>query len=318
MVGLFYLFKVCWTSSFESKYKILKSFYVALIASASLLKSMAQLQEISSDFEYLTSPSIGQHQLDSYDIYASAQMYLGRMPLTLSANYSRKRMTYFDVQEIQNIENFETPQMFQTEVGLCRPITEKLSINASLAPMLASNFEQGLSSEDLIWNYGLYLNFKWGQNNHKSNLKLGVARGTVLGEPSFYPTVSYSTSYNDLWGFTIGFPQASIFYSVSERHRVAIYLDNNGFYSNNSDSSTLSGPLSTINSKLVFSTTDFSIEHQFQLQPRLMAFSKIGLSKVHDLHVEDTVGSMLYDFNPNESIFFTMGLKYNLKLNSND
>ncbi|MEM7486056.1 MAG: DUF6268 family outer membrane beta-barrel protein, partial [Bacteroidota bacterium] len=136
---------------------------------------------------------------------------------------------------------------------------------------------------------------------------------TYLGQPQFLPIINYNLLIEDKWNISLGFPETRLERKINERNIISTNASASGSYSNVSSSILFNGIDSLTNTKLVFNDFDFGLEYLYRIQPNFTASMKSGYSLVENFSIQDKEDEIRYNFEPNGSIYFSMGLKYNLK-----
>ncbi len=288
-----------------------------LILITPFLKTLAQGSESGGNitFQYATVPSLGKHQLDSFLFSLDGNTSLGFADLSLGVSYQNSEFFYFDVSGISQLEHFERFHLLAPHVGISRILANDWSLKAYAKPVLSSNLLSSLSQEDIILGYKFEIQKRWQQNDTFTTLALGIEYGTTAsGTPSLFPVVRYHKTIGERFAFALGYPFNHFNYLVSDRHTVNLSMSWQGFYYNNSELAIVNNSTSTANTKLIFNGLDLQAAYLYKIQPRITTAIKLGYLASNNMEIATSEGTSLYDFSPNDSIYFSIGLTYNLKM----
>ncbi|MEM1258713.1 MAG: DUF6268 family outer membrane beta-barrel protein [Bacteroidota bacterium] len=265
-------------------------------------------------FQYGVAPSLGKHQMETYEYGMGKTFQALGMPSSFRVDYLNSRFTYFEVSSITDVAVYERLHLVDFQIETTKDFSNGWNVLFHLNPQLSSNFSTGLGAEDVILGFGLGISKKW----NKSALTLGLERSTTLGRPQLLPFMRYYQKINESVNLQLGFPHSCIEYLVDQRHKIAVHSMAEGNYYNITGSSYFTELGDISDSKLNFSSFNFSLEHQYKIQPNITTITQIGLLANNRLVVEKSNGDSLFTFNTNESIYFSMGLQFNLNKNEND
>lgn len=265
-------------------------------------------------FQYGVAPSIGKHQMETYEYVFGKKAELFGMNSFLRVKYLNSRFSYFEVTEISDTQIYERLHLVDFSFKVVKFLHNQWDVTFSSNPQLSSNFSDGLGFEDINLGFRVGVSKRWDN----SRLDLGLERSTTLGEPKFLPYVQYGHRINRLLYAQVGFPHTYFELTINERHKVTSNTLAHGYYYNITGTGPFTGVGNDSNTKLSFSCFNFSLEHQYKIQPNITTVTRIGLLANNDFNVEDSNGNPLFTFKTNESIYFSMGLQFNLNKNNND
>ncbi|UJH69144.1 DUF6268 family outer membrane beta-barrel protein [Allomuricauda sp. SCSIO 65647] len=266
-------------------------------------------------FDYRTMPSFGNHQWNAMHFRANYIIELGsKTDIALSTMYRSDDFTYFGLSDIDE-SAFEDLHSVDLQIGWQQKLKKNWTLNVSFMPRAASNFSASMSNEDFFFMYGANLTKQWKGQKGEYSITMGLEQNTLLGKPRLLPTVSMKFDGYDTWGYTIGFPSSSVNARVGERHLFLASAVLEGLYFNNSSEGMPMVYDQVYNSsKLAFTGLDIGLSHKYRLQPNITTHARVGFSLSNTWQLQDGDTNVLYDFNADETIYFTMGLTYNLKL----
>lgn len=286
------------------------------------IPSWSQIQEPLElgRFEYSILPDLGDTDLRRYSLNVTGGKQIKSGSIGLGLAYSLNDFTFFNASRTFDKSLYGEIHTISTNIFYKHNVNSSWSLNISVAPTLSSNFKNGLNNEDFVFNTSVTASKRWETDSGFSVLSFGILYGTILGEPQFLPAVSFRKIVNEKWGYHLGIPLTGVHYTIDERHSFLARASFSGLYGNNSENTTFMGIGDFTNTKLSYRGVDLGLEHNYRIQPNLTTVIRIGYVLADRLEVLDEDNNLLYDFEPNNSVYLTMGLKFNLnkKMNEND
>ena len=273
----------------------------------------AQLPKEIASFAYSVFPSINNTDISETSIRLNTQFHWSNTTLQLQGAYVQRQYQFYGNAALINFGNFETTHFLQFKGTVSRWLGKNWKLQSEIAPSLASNLENGVSTKDWVLNQSAGLIKEWNGPNRKVALKFGVGRGTYFGKPQFIPIFKYGVSHDNKWSLNLGFPQSEYIRIINERNSITSFVTVNGTYTNLSGSLSIDNLGTFEHAKLVQNGIDFGLEYLFRIQPNFTTSLKSGYSMVNSLEIQDDNENILYDFDPNGSIYVSIGLKYNIK-----
>lgn len=264
-------------------------------------------------FDYKVLPSVNTVEIAEYTLTLNQGYELGNHDLGFQLSYLGRTFSFFDFDNFRDLEEIEESHQFALNVRYTFKFDKNWAINATVAPTVSSNFGQSLTSRDFIVNVDAYISRYWANENFRSSINFGLAYGTYLGEPQLLPLVYYFLSEENKWMLTLGFPKTKFSKIFNERHMVSSFAYVSGTFTNISSALFFEGLGDLTNTKLVYNNFDFGIEYLYRIQPNLTVSIRSGYAVADNLRIIDSDDNMLYDFDPNGSVYLSMGLKLNLK-----
>lgn len=263
-------------------------------------------------WEYSMVPGIGDVDLEKHNASLFGAFTLHKGLLEAGLTYNNHNFNFYGTSTDFDTTVYESMHTLTAHIAYRRPLNTQWSINVAMAPMLSSNFNEVVSSEDFVMNAFLAFIRSWSHGNGASQLTMGIGYGTLFGSPRFFPIISFKNKVNERWSYSLGIPQTGISYAFTERHVLRARVTPIGLYANSSEPIFLNGIGYVQNPKLRFNGRDFGLEHNYRLQPRLTTVLRVGYTNVDNLDVLDDNNGILYDFEPDGSPYITMGIQYNL------
>lgn len=312
--GISFLRRLRLNSRFGKNYRALNQTWIKSFVLLVFLKMNGQGVESQDQvqFQYGVAPSLGKHQMETYEYSFSKKAYILGMPSSFQVTYLNSRFTYFEVPEIANTETYERLHLVDLNFQGVKQFSNQWDLTFRANPQFSSNFSNGLSSEDIILGFGLGVSKKWS----KSTFTIGLERSTTFGDPQLLPYMYYGHTFNASLHLQVGFPHSYFTYNINPRHILSAHALAQGNYYNITGNSSFTEFGTLGSTKLSYSSFNFSLKHQYKIQPNITTITQIGLLSNNDLKVESPNGNSVMTFDTNESVYFSMGLQF--KLNKND
>ncbi|TAI47200.1 hypothetical protein EW142_10970 [Flagellimonas allohymeniacidonis] len=273
----------------------------------------AQIPREIASFDYSLLPNINNTDISETSIRLNHQFNWANTTLQLHGTYLQRQYQFYGNTALINFGNFETTHFLQFKGTVNRSLGKNWKLQSEIAPSLASNLENGLSTRDWVLNQSVGLVKEWNGPNRKVSLKFGAGRGTFFGKPQFVPILKYGISHGNKWSLNLGFPKSDYIQVINERNSIASFIAVNGTYTNLSGNISIDDLGTFEHAKLVQNGIDFGLEYLFRIQPNFTTSLKSGYSMVNSLEIQDENENILYDFDPNGSVYISIGLKYNIK-----
>lgn len=312
--GISFLGGLWVNARFGKNYRALNLTWIKSFALLAFLKMNGQVYEFEDrvQFQYGVAPSLGKHQMETYEYSFNKSANILGMHSTFQVAYLNSRFTYFEVPEIKDMETYERLHLVNFNMQAVKALGNQWKLSIRFNPQFSSNFSDGLSTEDVIFAYRFGLSKTW--NN--SRVLIGMERSTVFGEPQWLPHLYYGYELSPSLYVQAGFPHSYFSFKINQRHMLSANAMAQGNYYNITGTSSFTDFGTASNTKLSFSSFNFSLKHQYKIQHNITAISQLGLLSNNDLKVEGSNGDSLLTFDTNESVYFSMGLQF--KLNKND
>ncbi|GAA4274507.1 DUF6268 family outer membrane beta-barrel protein [Aquimarina gracilis] len=288
------------------------NFIILVFGTVNIIWSQNPNNELAG-FEYITVPDLGDASVEKYSLsFNLGKKFKKRAVLGLGIFYDYHEFTYtnaslnFDTGPYVDFHTIKTKLFFKYFIDT------SWSANVMFAPLLSSNFEESISSEDVILSSAITLSKSWKTKAGSALLTFGVGYGPAFGKPQLIPVVSFKSKIDETWSYSLGSPKTTINYRINPRHSVSAVVGFNGLFGNVSSTTNIPEIGLIDNTKLQYNSLDTGINYLYRIQPNWTTIVKLGYSPWNQLKILDNENNEIYDFEPNGSVFISMGLKYNL------
>ncbi|WP_425235618.1 DUF6268 family outer membrane beta-barrel protein [Ulvibacterium sp.] len=263
-------------------------------------------------FEYGLIPSLGDTNLEKYVFSLNAIKNLNSGKLQLGLDYLAHTFSFYNSSAAIGTDSYDKTHTIQPEIGYYQNLGSNWAISVSLDPTLSSNFKNGPSSEDFIFNWSASFSKKWENGDFPLSLALGLGRGTFFGEPTLFPLLSLEGKIADKWKYILGFPYTEVTYIINEKHSLSSKAIMSGIYANNSETVSVNGLENLEHTKLAYSGIDLGLEYNYYMSSGFITIVRAGFSMANSLEIMDSEDNPILDLGADSSPYIVMGLKYSL------
>ncbi|MCD4835100.1 MAG: DUF6268 family outer membrane beta-barrel protein [Bacteroidales bacterium] len=185
----------------------------------------------------------------------------------------------------------------------------KWAVIASVSPIILSNLESNLSSDDFLLNGRIVAERTFlRKNKGYFRAALGLGYLTLNGTTQFKPIASIKSRLNEKWSFVLGIPNTYVKYDVNKKHTLKALLDLNDF-SANVNNITITNE---VYSKAVFTVTSVGLEYNYWFKEPFGIMLRVTQTVFDSYELRNNDNNGIYDFNINpEQPFITVGIKFN-------
>lgn len=185
----------------------------------------------------------------------------------------------------------------------------KWAVIASVSPILLSNLESNLSSDDFLLNGRIVAERTFlRKNKGYFRAALGLGYLTLNGTTQFKPIASIKSRLNEKWSFVLGIPNTYVKYDINKKHTLKALLDLNDFSANVNDITITN----EVYSKAVFTVTSVGLEYNYWFKEPFGIMLRVTQAVYDSYELRNNDNNGIYDFNINpEQPFITVGIKFN-------
>lgn len=250
------------------------------------------------------SNSVG---LKNATININLPLKLKKGVLTNSVLFSQYYLDY-NTDETMNTATIESFKTLKYTLGYFTKINDTWGFKTNISPTISSNFESGITMEDVFLNGSL----AFIRSGKKGNLHLGLVYNTGFGTNKAMPIISYSRKVNSVFSYMLGMPITKIEYSINSTDNATFYLKPKGFYSNISDNLVINATDKVEKVKYKSIQTGVNYSHSIDEFWKLSLDAGYQFSTKYELlNNNDSV----YEFKTKSSFFVGLNLKYDLLKN---
>ena len=135
-----------------------------------------------------------------------------------------------------NTDALDGFQLLDINIGYTKPLKNDWRLGVRVTPGISTNFvKNGLSFEDFVFSGTLvFIKDKTKDPELKKPWRItaGLSYSQNRGFPFPLPFLVYYKRFHPKWSYKIGIPTANLQYHLSEKHRIKLYAELDGFTSN--------------------------------------------------------------------------------------
>jgi hypothetical protein len=247
------------------------------------------------------SNSVG---LKNATININLPLKLKKGVLTNSVLFSQYFLDY-NTDETMNTSSIESFKTLKYTLGYFTKINDTWGFKTNISPTISSNFESGITMEDVFLNGSL----AFIRSGKKGSFHLGLVYNTGFGTKKPMPIISYSRKVNSVFSYMLGMPITKIEYSINSTNNSTFYLKPKGFYSNISDNLIINTTDKA--EKVKYKTIQTGINYSHSIDE----FWKLSLDAGYQFSTKYELlnnNESVYEFKTKNSFFVGLNLKYDL------
>nr|WP_299174519.1 DUF6268 family outer membrane beta-barrel protein [uncultured Allomuricauda sp.] len=192
-------------------------------------------------------------------------------------------------------------------IGYITKWNENWNLVTILTPRLASNFTDGIMTEDFFMNATATL---WKENakaDKPYRIVLGLSYNSTTGLPVPLPLVSYYRRFHPKWSFTLGIPRSNFKHHVTKNHtfEMALFLD--GYFLNIQDNIAL--PMNQLASKISLSALVGAVGYQYNISKRMALYAFFGRTFEQEGKLRNDERGDVFLLNDESNLYIRTGFK---------
>lgn len=284
--------------------------FLVLATSHAQMPGMGNAREIEiAGLEYGFLPDLGRTKVRNFKAHLNLGKPIGRSIIGFGLSYQNVDFAFDESTNVINLDTYENMHAIRANLSFVRPLGNSWTMIASVGPSLMSNFGEGITSEDFVFNIIAGATKRWGDFDRNTMLMIGVLYGTQLGEPRLLPALSLRQKLNAHWSYSVGLPVTRLDYHINDRHRFSLMASPEGIFANNSKAVAVAGGRSLTNTKLQFNGLNTRIAYSYRFTKFLACTAEGGFIPLATLKILDDENEDIYDFEPDAGTYFKVGLK---------
>ena len=295
----------------------------ALFISGSLNAQLIDIIGNSESFQpfginYSRLPDLGGTEVQNYGLNLNLGKPLKKGVLGIGIGYQYFDFSFNESTNIVDLSTFENMHTVNARIFYRRPLKNNWGVLISGGTALASNFGNGISSEDFVFNAIVGFTKRWGNQMRNSNLLIGAFYGTQFGEPTVFPAISFNQKLNEHWSYSLGIPVTGITYKINEKHRIALLASPQGIFGNNSNEIAVDGNRTLTNTKLQFNGINTRLSYRYLFTRNLAFVGDLGFVPNPTLKILDNENEEIFDLHPASGAYFNVGIQFVLQRPKNN
>ncbi|MDT0608205.1 DUF6268 family outer membrane beta-barrel protein [Croceitalea rosinachiae] len=289
--------------------KTLQNAYLILILTLSL-STFSQSTDLVR-VEYLRIPE------NDTGIQTSRYKFLLNAPikvntnnyLVIGAEYNQFDVDYsrelpFDKSELQKFH------IIDMNLGYITKWNENWRFIGILTPRFASNFTNGIISDDFFFNATATL-WKEKKNVEKPfRIVLGLSFNSTTGLPIPLPLVSYYKRFHPNWSYTLGIPKMNFKYHPNKKNTIQMALLLDGYFINVQDDIEL--PDNMVGSKISLSALVGIVGYQYNITKMMSLYVLGGRSFIQEGILRNDRRDRTFLLNSEANFYLRTGFKISI------
>ena len=263
-------------------------------------------------FEYLNIPE------NDTGIKTQRYKMLFNLPIRLSdkknylitgAEYNRFDVGYsrefpFDKSELIRFH------VVDLNVGYLSKWNENWNLVTILTPRLASNFTDGVMTDDFFINATASFWKESPDAEKPFRIVLGLSFNSTTGLPIPLPVVSYYRRFHPKWSYTLGIPKTNFKYHLGKKHTLEMALFLDGYFINIQDDIPL--PDGQLASRISLSALLTTIGYQYNISKRMSFFAMAGRSIEQEGILRNDDRGNVFLLNDESNLYLRTGFKISI------
>lgn len=192
-------------------------------------------------------------------------------------------------------------------MGFITKWNENWNLVTVITPRLASNFTDGVMSDDFFFNATATF---WKENSKADKpfrIVLGLSYNSTTGLPVPLPLVSYYRRFHPKWSYTLGIPRSNFKYHFTKKHTLEATLLLDGYFINVQDDILL--PDGELGSKISLSALVGALGYQYKLSKRMAIFALVGRSIEQEGKLRNDKRGDVFLLNDEANLYIRTGFK---------
>lgn len=229
--------------------------------------------------------------------------------LVTGAEYNR-----FDVDFSQDLpfdkSELDSFHVFDLNLGYITKWNDNWRLITIVTPRLASNFTNGVSSDDFFFNATATF---WKEQNKAEKpfrIILGLSYNSTTGLPFPLPLISYYKRFHPKWSYTLGIPRMNFKYHPTERHTLQMALLLDGYFINIQDDILL--PDSSIGTRISLSSLVGALGYQYNITKSMSFYTLIGRSIEQEGKLRNDQRDDVFLLNDEANLYIRTGFKISI------
>ena len=234
-------------------------------------------------------------------------LFLGMGYANVDLKFSNEPQS-FDTREIDGL------QIFELNLGYTYALKNDWRFALRFSPGMSSNLAADkLTIDDLVLSADVvFINDKRKSENIGKPYRLifGISYSENRGFPYPLPFISYYRRFHPKWSYNLGVPKTNLQYHFSEKHRIKLLAELDGFTSNiqNGIPVTNSNRAESINMSLVLA----SLQYEFHFWDYLEFFGRASYILNKNVQLRDANKDNILLLDDSLGAYFRTGIRFKI------
>lgn len=220
----------------------------------------------------------------------------------------------FDIDFLEDfpfsITELEKLQIIDMNLGYITKWNDAWRFIGILTPRLASNFTDGVTSDDFFINVTAILLKEKKDVDKPFRIVLGLTFNSTTGLPIPLPFISYYKKFHPKWSYTLGIPKINFKYYPNKRNTLQMALLLDGYFINVQDDILL--PDVTIGSRISLSALVGVFGYQYNITKLMSIYIFGGRSFVQEGILRNDQRNRTFLLNNEPNFYLRTGFKISI------
>lgn len=174
-------------------------------------------------------------------------------------------------------------QVLDLTIGYTKPLKNGWRLGVRFQPGISTNnTAKSLTADDVVFSGDIVFVKKFENEAYKtSRLIVGLSYSQNRGYVFPLPFISYYKKFRPDWSFNLGIPKTNLQYHLSERHRLKLFAQLDGFTSNIQNGALVNG---TENAEIInMSLINGGLQYEYHLTDNL----QLGLRAAYNFSLSN-------------------------------
>jgi len=288
-------------------------FLLILMLSISI-HSYAQLSDLARvDFTFIPSS-------DTDDVEYSRFKVLGNYPIKLKKegayllvglSYSNIHLRFQDEDLPFDRDLLNDFQLLDVPIGYTQKLKNDWRLGVRFTPGISTNLTANvLTFEDVVFSGDLvFIKEKNLDENRKVRLILGASYSQNRGFPFPLPFISYYRKFHPNWSYNLGVPKTNLQYHFSDKNRLKLYAELDGFTSNLQNGVTING--NEIADRINMSLILGGFQYEYHFTNHLQLYARLA----YNFSIRNTLrdgNNTILTIDNNSRGYFRTGIRFKI------
>ncbi|WP_430410461.1 DUF6268 family outer membrane beta-barrel protein [Kordia sp.] len=206
-------------------------------------------------------------------------------------------------------------QLLDLNIGYTQPLKNDWRLGVRLTPGLSSNLKaDDLTLEDIVLSTDIvFIKDKTKDTSVKTPWRLiaGVSYSGNRGFPFPLPFISYYRRFSPNWSYNIGVPKSNLQYRFSDKHRLKLFAQLDGFTSNlQRGVPLLNGEedAQSINMSLIVS----GLQYEFHIIDHLEFYARAAYILSSNTELRNENRDTIFELDSSNTLYIRTGVRFKI------
>jgi len=205
-------------------------------------------------------------------------------------------------------------QLLDFNIGYTTPLKNDWRLGVRLTPGFSSNLTANdLSLDDVIISGDVvFIKDKKESEDVKKpwRLIIGASYNGNRGFPFPLPFISYYRKFNPKWSYNIGIPKTNLQYHISDKHRLKLYAELDGFTANIQRGVVVNDTevAESINMSLLIG----GLQYEFHITDHIQFYARTSYIISNSVNLRDDNKDNILELDNSNELYLRTGIKFKI------